>query len=128
MTLFLLAIRKFILVDENHEPILTDKSAEHVFNNRWPIDAAIKVATKNFIYGDSNNARIYLREIPAEGQEASPSVHVFDVWRTQEAAADIPKFKGKRKAWVGHAKKYATERFLSRETVIDALTSTNTSS
>lgn len=105
---------------------MTDKKAEHVFNNRWPIDAAIKVATKNFVYQNSNNARIYLREIPAEGQEASPSVHVFDVWRAQEVAADIPKFKGKRNAWVGHAKKFATERFLSRETVLDALTNAAT--
>lgn len=118
-----LPIRRFVLVNENHEPILTDRGHYHIFNNRWPADAATKVATKDFVYGEGQeSARIYLREIPAEGREGAPEVHVFDVSRRMEALADvsanIPRFRGSRGAYVGEARKVCTERLISRQAVL----------
>ncbi len=117
-------MRKYVLVNEFHEPVMTKKGSYRIFNNRWPIDAAVKVATKNFVYpAGTNQARIYLRDVPAEGQEASsPLVHVFDITRYRETIVDIPKFEGKRLAWVGQAKKVATERLLTRSAVVKATT------
>lgn len=117
-----LPIRRFVLVNENHEPCLTEKGSYHIFNNRWPIDAATKVATKAFVYPEHarNTARIYLREVPAEGQEACPMVHVFDVSRRCEVAIGIPKFEGQRTAWVGYAKKVCSERLITRQACLAA--------
>lgn len=121
-------IRRFVLVNENHEPILTNSNAYHVFNNRWPADAAIKVATKTFMYPpDVTKVRAYLREVPAEGQEETPVVHVFDVWREYEESgrhrdfSNIVKFRGMKNVWVGHARKVCTERLITRQAVLNDL-------
>lgn len=117
-----LPIRRFILVNEHHEPAMTDKGYYHVFNNRWPADAAIKVATKDFIYPEGvDSVRVYLREIPAEGKEGAPVVHVFDVARKVELARNIPKFQGMGRVYVGEARKVCTERLLTRQAVIEDL-------
>lgn len=115
-----LPIRRFILVNEHHEPAMTDKGYYHVFNNRWPADAAVKVATKDFIYPEGvDSVRIYLREIPAEGKEGAPVVHVFDVSRKVEVARNIPKFQGMGRVFVGEARKICTERLLTRQAVFE---------
>jgi len=116
-------IRSYILVDENHEPILTVGMSYRHFKNRWPIDAATKAATKDYIYTHCptpNHARIFLKEVIPDGMEGqAASVHVFDVSRHQETIpGDLPKFHGRRTAWVGVAKKVGIERLITREAVV----------
>lgn len=109
-------------MDSDHNLIWSDRNSNHYFNNRWPIDAALKAATKDFVYASGQNqARIYLKEVPAEGQEGPALVHVFEVTRTRQNAVDIPKFKGKRTAWVGQAKKLSTERYLDKEAILSVI-------
>jgi len=118
-------IRRFLLVNENHDPVYTEKGSIHSFNNRWPADAAVKCATKDWIYKDgaSGTVRIYLQEVLPEGKEdATPEVHVFDVSRRPEIAIDIPKFQaldGMRGVWVGEAKKVCTERLIPRKAFVE---------
>lgn len=116
-----LPIRRYVLVNENHEPILTPTGSYHIFNNRWPVDAAMKAATKDFIYpAGQEQVRVYLRDVPGEGQDTAPVVHVFEVSRAREQIDnDIKKFEsaGARYAWVGKVKKLGTERLITRQAV-----------
>lgn len=43
-------IRRFMLVDSTHQPILSNAGNQHIFRNRWPRDAALKVATRDEFY------------------------------------------------------------------------------
>lgn len=118
-----LAFRRYMLVDANHEPVLTDSLNPHTFRNRWPIEAATKAATKSFVYAPGQDtAEIYLREV-REGPEVegAAEVHVFEVRRSSVAAADIPKFSGYRTANVGFARKIRTERYLTRQAIEQVL-------
>lgn len=115
-----------MLVDENHTPILTrDKKNPHVFKNRWPIEAAIKAATKDFVYPEGQEtAEIYLKDIEddARKHKSVSEVHVFQVHREQEAVVGaIPKFEGMKNAWCGKARKIRVERFLTKSVVLKAL-------
>jgi len=114
-----LPIRRFFLVNENHEPVLTERGGYRIFNNRWPADAALKVATKSFVYtNNAATARVYLREIPSEGKEGAPEVHVFDVSRRFENLNDaVPRSQGQRGLHVGEARKICTERLITRQSV-----------
>lgn len=114
-----------MLVDDNHSPILTNGNNPHIFRNRWPIEAAIKVATKDFIYPPGQDkAEIYLKDIENDARQhkSVAEVHVFQVHREREAVvSDIPKFEGMKRAWVGKAKKLRVERFLTKSVVLEAL-------
>ncbi|CAM6032185.1 unnamed protein product, partial [Sphagnum compactum] len=60
-------VRRYILLDENHVPVRTNSDGYHVFQNRWPRDAALKVASRDEFYprgpDDSTPFLIFLREI-----------------------------------------------------------------
>lgn len=111
-----------MLVDHDHAPWTQNSKNPHIFKNRWPLEAAIKVATKDFIYENgAETVEIGLRDVSAENESGTAEVHVFEVSRRREVAVDIPKFKGFRNAWVGQAKKLRTERFLTRDAVLSVL-------
>lgn len=125
-----------------HQPRLTDKNTPHIFNNRWPRDAALKAASRSDMYpDDSTICMIYLREI---GPEVTPAnydllllsdgqsgggvwserlfggqqVHVYRGWRTEEVAPDIPKFGQVERMWVARVEKVREEKLLDRKSLL----------
>ena len=42
--------RKFILLDQFHQPLLTVNGSIRTFNNKWPREAALKVASRSEFY------------------------------------------------------------------------------
>lgn len=108
-------IRKFILIDENHKPILNISSSPHIYNNRWPRDAAMKVATKNRFYPTPDHTgpiTIYIREL-SSSETNSPNVNtvwVYRGFRTRiQVDPNIFKFSGAQWAWEASVKRIRTE-------------------
>ena len=61
--------RKYMLMDAQHQPLQTKPNSAHFFLNRWPRDAALKVAARTKFYPmdgqqRANEITIYLREVP----------------------------------------------------------------
>lgn len=115
-------IRKYVLLDERHEFLVTSNkqgktSGYHYFHNRWPREAAMKVATRDEFYSgpeDGGPIMIYLREIvpmAAPGEEKEETiVHVYRGTRVKRVAVDIPKFKNKKFMWEPAVTKVREER------------------
>ena len=115
-------IRRYMLVDEYHNPILTDAGNPHYFNNRYPRDAAAKVASKGEFYQPGQHSiLIFLREVPLEGgnpfgnSNAGKVVHVYEGTRSRQTAVNIEKFKGIQTMWVPSVTKIREERLVHRE-------------
>ena len=117
-------VRKYVLLNERHEFLLTTaktgkQSGCHYFQNRWPREAALKVAARDEFYAsseDSGPIMIYLRETkppqPAEDKE-EVIVHVYKGRRERRIAVDIPKFKNKEFMWEPYVIKVREERLSS---------------
>lgn len=106
-------IRHYLLVDEFHRPILTDKGRHRIFRNRYPRDAALKVTSKDEFYtNDKTNIDIYLQDMDDEGRN---TVHVYRGTRHKSLAVDIPKFAGKKSIWIPHVEKLREEKLYSKE-------------
>lgn len=108
-------IRKFILIDENHKPILNASSSPHIYNNRWPRDAAMKVATKSRFYPTLDHTGpivIYIREL-ASSETNSPNINTVWVYRgfrrRIQVDPNIFKFSGVQSAWEASVKRIRTE-------------------
>ena len=112
-------IRSYILVDKNHQPILNQNGNQKTFRNRYPRDAAMKVATKAEFYPtDDSFIDIYLRETVGEG-DRPPIVHVYRGTRQKYFAAQILKFSGRKTMWVASVEKVREEQLFSRDTIVD---------
>jgi hypothetical protein len=121
-------IRRFILVDAQHRPVLTPAGQFHVYNNRWPRDAAMKAATKDEMYpvhpatgAPVSETQIYLRELLASDSSARNSsmdptlsvVHVYRGTRQRERPpTGVPKFANARQMWVARVEKVAEELYI----------------
>jgi hypothetical protein len=60
-------MRRYVLLDAQHRPVHTENMGVHCYNNRWPRDAALKVASRARFY-DMDGVKvdeisIYLREV-----------------------------------------------------------------
>lgn len=111
-------IRQFVLVNSLHSEILTPAGNSHIFKNRWPRDAALKVATRDEFYPlDENGKRvdsivIYLKEVMDErGKSERPQyVHIYRGTRTlQKPRENITKFAGYAAIWKGKVEKIGEE-------------------
>ena len=121
----MLEIRRFLLLTPDHQPLLSLSGHRHFFNNRWPRDAALKVASRNEFYPDGvDEIEIYLREVKAvtpesaSTEEARPTsniVHVYRGSRSRKPAVDIPKFASKKFMWVPRVMKVREERVMMFE-------------
>jgi hypothetical protein len=117
-------LRKYVLLNEKHEFLLTTTktgkvSGCHYFQNRWPREAALKVAARDEFYTspeDSGPIMIYLRETkphqPSDDKEECV-VHVYKGRRERRIAVDIPKFKNKQFMWEPFVIKVRGERLSS---------------
>lgn len=119
-------IRRFALVDSTHQMIRSAAGNLHVFRNRWPRDAALKVATKDEFYPlDENNERvtsaiIHIKELlDQEGKKERPNiVHVYRVTRLLERPKNVKKFEGYAAVWTGKVEKVAEEILVKQEEVL----------
>lgn len=111
-------IREFVLVNSQHQEIVTPAGNLHVFKNRWPRDAALKVATKDQYYTVDEEGKmadsvmIYLKEsMDGIGRSERPQlVHVYRGTRTlQRPNGNIPKFAGYAAVWTGKVEKVGEE-------------------
>lgn len=114
-------IRSYILVNSLHQPILNNSGRERVLRNRYPRDAALKVATKDEFY--KNGAEfidIYLRELVGENN-CPPMVHVYRGTRQRYIAADIAKFNNAKAntMWVATVEKIKEEQLFNRKNVLE---------
>lgn len=120
-------IRRFVLLNSKHEPIISPSGNTHVFKNRWPRDAAMKVATRSEFYNlpgepgqdksdPSRPILIYLREVMDETDRSCrpPYVHVYRGTRVQEPARNIAKFKGLTSVWTAAVEKLGEEILISQ--------------
>ncbi len=114
-------IRKFVLLDSDHKPILNPSGLPRYYNNRWPRDAAMKIASKDEFYPKDLNGQtiessilIFLREVkdgnPFETDSAI--VHVYKGTRALEPAINIPKFEGYSSIWVANVEKFREEQLI----------------
>ena len=119
-------LRRFVLVDSTHQMIRSDAGNLHVFSNRWPRDAALKVATKDEFYPlDENNERvtsaiIHIKELlDQEGKRERPDiVHVYRVTRVLERPKNVKKFEGYAAVWTGKVEKVAEEILVRKEEIL----------
>jgi hypothetical protein len=110
-------IRRFVLVNSKHEIVHSAAGNPHVFNNRWPRDAAMKVATRDEFYAPNENGEapdailIHLKEIVEDRirSEKAPLVHVYRGTRVLERSKDIKKFAGYAAIWTSKVEKVAEE-------------------
>lgn len=108
-------IRKYVLVNEHHVPMLNPSGNQRVFNSRYPRDAALKAATKDEFYQtDKESSYIYLRELSGANDQP-PIVHVYRGTRRVDLAAKIEKFRGKKTMWVACVEKIREEQLYDRE-------------
>jgi hypothetical protein len=96
--------------------LYTKTQRPHLFNNRWPREAAKKVASRSEFYDtDETEITIYLKEIigknDADDQSQTPVVHVYRGTRTKTPAPAIPKFRSKEFMWVASIEKIREEKF-----------------
>lgn len=120
-------IRKFILVDSKHQPMYTTASNLHIFSNRWPRDAAMKVATRDSTYplnADGmplDSAIVHLKEeLDEQGKlERHAIVHVYRVTRVLERPKSIKKFEGYAAVWVAKVDKIAEEILIKSSEVME---------
>ena len=58
--------RRYVLLDAQHRPVMTENLGLHLFTNYWPRDAALKVASRTKFYEQDGVKReeisIFLRE------------------------------------------------------------------
>lgn len=119
-------MRKFVLVDSTHQMIRSPAGNLHVFNNRWPRDAALKAATKDKFYPlDENDERsvttlIHLKELlDQDGKKERPEiVHVYRVTRILQRPKNLSKFEGYAAVWTGKVEKVAEEIMIRQEEVL----------
>lgn len=142
-------IRRYVVLDEYHQPRISPFThAPHIFNNRWPRDAALKAATKDDMYASTNDedntfCMIYLREVPPELNGANyeqilqmdeeeeeqgraridPNperriVHVYRGRRQWVNAPEIEKFRQANGMWVGEVEKVREEKLFARHAVL----------
>lgn len=110
-------MRRYALVNSKHQLIISPSGNPHVFNNRWPRDAALKVATRDEFYPiDENGHRpeiilIHLKEIMDErvSRERPPTVYVYRATRILQKPRNIKKFAGYSAVWTGQVEKVAEE-------------------
>lgn len=110
-------MRRYVLVNSEHQIINSPSGNPHVFNNRWPRDAALKVATRDEFYPfDENGNRpevilIHLKEIMDErvSSERPPTVYVYRATRILQKSRNIKKFAGYAAVWTGYVEKVAEE-------------------
>lgn len=109
-------LRKYMLLKADHTPLLTASGNPHIFVNRYPRDAALKVATKNEFYAEGQSTiTIFIRELVES--DVSPIVHVYLGSRAKDIAVEIPKFSGRRTVWVGYVEKLREEQLYTKETI-----------
>lgn len=119
-------LRRFVMVDSTHQMIRSEAGNLHIFRNRWPRDAALKVATKDEFYPlDENNERatsaiIHIKELlDLEGKRERPDiVHVYRVTRILERPKNLKKFEGYAAVWTGKVEKVAEEILVRQEEVL----------
>lgn len=113
-------IRSYILVDQNHQPLLNQNGHAPVLRNRYPRDAAMKIATRDEYYKNGNEfIDIYLMESVGENN-CPPIVHVYRGTRQKYIAADIPKFENSATMWVASVEKVKEEQLFDRSTILTA--------
>ena len=116
-------IRRYMLLTPDHQPLLSESGHPHYFHNRWPRDAALKVASRSEFYTDGRTEiDIYHREVPTRDvtqgngqsgaeQYQSNIVHVYRGTRERREAVNIPKFQTKDHMWVPKVVKVREEKF-----------------
>jgi hypothetical protein len=116
-------IRRYMLLTPDHQPLLSESGHPHYFHNRWPRDAALKVASRSEFYTDGRTEiDIYHREVPTRdvtqgnGQSSAEQyqsniVHVYRGTRERREAVNIPKFQTKDHMWVPKVVKVREEKF-----------------
>ena len=111
-------MRQFILVNSNHTEIVTSAGNLHIFNNRWPRDAALKVSTRDEFYPvdeDGNrpdSIMIHLKEAMEEREKAlrPQIVHVYLGTRTlSKPKSSVLKFKNYEAIYTGTVQKVFEE-------------------
>lgn len=117
-------LRHYKLLDQYHNPILTSSGNPHIYINRWPRDAASKVATKSKFYSENfKSILIFLKETfstgsnPMDENEGDSIVHVYKGTRVMQSAASIEKFRGAKTMWVARVSKIREERYIKRTDV-----------
>ena len=64
-------LRRYVLLDAHHRVVPTKNMNQHEFRNRWPRDAALKIASRSQFYNINgtpvDEITIYLREIGPSG-------------------------------------------------------------
>lgn len=119
-------IRRFILVDSAHQPLYTAANNLHIFNNRWPRDAAMKVATRDSTYPlnadgtPQESVIIHLKEeMDDQGKSERPQiVHVYRATRVLQRPRNIKKFEGYAAVWTGKVEKVAEEILIKSNQVV----------
>jgi len=107
-------MRKYMLLNANHEPVVSRTGRSLTYNNRWPRDAALKVCSRadNYPHPEGTGPiTIYLRETRSGGGDAyiEPVVHVYTGRRKRVAPADIKKFANVQFIWKPEVRKIRTE-------------------
>ena len=109
-------LRKYTLLRADHTPLLTTTGNPHIFMNRYPRDAALKVATRDEFYAEGQpTITIFIQELVEA--DVSPVVHVYLGSRAKDIAVEIPKFSGRRTVWVGYVEKLREEQLYTKETI-----------
>jgi len=130
-----LPLRRYTVLDKEHQIIMNPVTRKpFFFKNRWPREAALKVASRQLFYQNgATTTRIFLREVAADEMEEMeagstaggrrfsreslgpilPIVHVYEGTRQRQLAPDLPKFEGKRHMWVADVRKIREEQYVT---------------
>lgn len=135
-------IRDFILVDENHSPIINPGTGRpYHWRNRWPREAALKAAARNILYEPgSSQCTIFIREVedgklatishntafkreseysasqPSPPQQFLPIVHVYEGVRVREPAPPhLAEHARVKTIWNTEVRKIREERYISQD-------------
>lgn len=112
------AMRRYVVVDEFHREITSDAGNIHILNNRWPREAALKVATHPEFFGlpilnEGDFVVIRLKEMKRsndnQGNYYQNIVHVYKGRKIAVPAPDIPKFEHQDYAWEAEVSKMKEE-------------------
>lgn len=112
-------MRQFVVLDEMHREVMSDKGNFHLLNNRWPREAALKVAAHPEHFGlagyseEQGRDFVWIRLKEVLGKDGNV-VHVYRGTRVAVFAPDIPKFENRKFAWNPVVTK-VKEEFLSTQ-------------
>lgn len=124
--------RLFIIVDENHQPIIRpDTKKPYRFHNRWPREAALKAASRSEFYkSESVTTIIYIREMEntsnsnggggddeysVRGSLIPPIVHVYQGTRERQVAPPHLFHLKVDSVWRADVRKIREERYVTQE-------------